>query len=112
MKRYCLALDLKDEASLIAEYEKQHEKVWPELVEGIRSAGIKEMEIYRTGNRLFMVMEVEDSFTFENKAKMDSLNAINEKWETLMWRFQKPLPWAKSGEKWLVMDQIFKLSDQ
>jgi len=25
-----------------------------------------------------------------------------------MWKFQKPLPWAKEGQKWILMDRIFK----
>jgi hypothetical protein len=29
--------------------------------------------------------------------------------EQLMWRFQRVLPEAKPGEKWLPMESIFKL---
>lgn len=29
--------------------------------------------------------------------------------EKLMWKFQKALPEAKPGEKWLLMERIFKL---
>jgi L-rhamnose mutarotase len=67
------------------------------------------MEIYRSGNRLFMIMETDDSFSFERKAAMDGSNPVVQKWEQLMWQFQQPLPWAKKGEKWILMDKIFKL---
>jgi L-rhamnose mutarotase len=30
----------------------------------------------------------------------------------LMWRFQEPLVEAKPGEKWLLMERIFKLEKQ
>ena len=56
--RYCLALDLKDDPAVIAAYEEHHRHVWPEIVQSIRDAGVEVLEIYRTGNRLFMVMEV------------------------------------------------------
>ncbi len=108
-RRYCLALDLKDDPDLMAEYEKYHEKIWPEITRSIRDSGILDMEIYRTGNRLFMVMEVSEGFSFRAKAKADEENPRVAEWEALMWRFQEPLPWAGEGEKWVLMDRIFKL---
>jgi L-rhamnose mutarotase len=109
MKRYCLALDLKDDPELIAEYEAIHKNVWPENIKGIKDAGIEVMDIYRTGNRLFMIMEVNDLFSFENKEAADSVNEKVQEWEKLMWKFQQPLPWAKGNEKWVLMQQIFEL---
>ncbi len=110
MKRYCLALDLKDDAELIAEYEKYHEHVWPEILESIQSAGIISMEIYRVSNRLFMIMETEDDFSFEKKGTMDVSNDKVQEWETLMWQYQQALPFAKAGEKWVQMNKIFSLN--
>jgi L-rhamnose mutarotase len=107
--RHCLTLDLKDDPGLIAEYRRYHEKIWPEITESIRDAGIDDLEIYLLGNRLFMVMEVNDSFSFEAKELSDSLNPKVQEWERLMWRFQQALPRAKPGEKWLPMERIFKL---
>jgi L-rhamnose mutarotase len=109
MKTYYLALDLKDDPALIAEYETWHGRVWPEIKRSIIDSGITRMEIYRTGNRLFMTMETRDKFSFEEKEKSDMNNARVVEWEKLMWKFQQPLPWAKSGEKWLLMQQIFQL---
>jgi len=110
MKRYCLALDLKNDPGLIAEYEDWHQKVWPEIKESIHSAGITAMEIYRLGERLFMVMETWDDFSFENKRRMDEANPKVQEWEELMWKFQQPFPNAKTGEKWMLMKKIFKLN--
>ena len=67
------------------------------------------MEIYRTGNRLFMVMEVTDGFTFEAKGAADAANPKVQEWEQIMWNYQQSLPHAKPGEKWVVMDKIFSL---
>jgi len=109
MKKYCLALDLKDDPQLIAEYENWHKKVWPEVVLSILNSGIEKLEIYRTGNRLFMIMEVSEKFSFEAKNKADQENKKVQEWETLMWKFQQPLPFAKQGEKWVLMNKIFEL---
>lgn len=111
MKRYCLALDLKDDPSLIAEYQHWHkaENGWPEIRKSILDAGIVSMEIYLTGNRLFMIMETDDSFSFERKAVMDAANPKVTEWEQLMWKFQQPLPWAGNGEKWILMTKIYEL---
>ncbi|HVV53870.1 MAG TPA: L-rhamnose mutarotase [Mucilaginibacter sp.] len=111
MKRYGLALDLKDDPTLIAEYEEYHRAVWPEIKKSILDSGITNMEIYRFGNRLFMVMETDDSFTFDRKAAMDAANAKVQEWEQLMWKFQQPVPGSKPGEKWVLMDKIFGLGD-
>jgi L-rhamnose mutarotase len=108
-RRHCLALDLKDDPDLIAEYERHHREVWPEITRSIRESGIEGMEIYRIGNRLFMVMEVSEDFSFETKAEADRTDPRVQEWETLMWRFQQPLPGAGPGEKWIRMERIFKL---
>ncbi len=111
MKRYCLAVDLIDDEKLIAEYEEWHKAVWPEILHSIDSSGITQLEIYRVANRLFMVMEVNEGFSFEEKSKADSSNPKVQEWEKLMWKFQKPLSFAKPGEKWVLMNKIFDLKD-
>jgi L-rhamnose mutarotase len=109
MPRYCLALDLKDDPNLIDEYEKHHKNVWPEIINSITDSGIQDMEIYRTGNKLFMIMETTEDFSFEKKATMDNANPKVQEWESLMWKYQQALPWAKEGEKWILMEKIFTL---
>lgn len=109
MKRHCFTLDLIDDEKLIKAYREFHRAVWPEIKESITSAGIKEMEIYLFNTRLFMIMDVDDSFSFEAKAQADLENEKVQDWEKLMWNYQKVLPGAKPGEKWLLMENIFKL---
>lgn len=108
-RRYCLTLDLKDDPALIAEYKRYHEKIWPEITQSIKSAGIENLEIYLLGTRLFMILEAGPEFSFEAKARADRSNPKVQEWEELMWKFQKALPQAKPGEKWLLMDRIFEL---
>ena len=109
MKRFCLALDLKEDPTLISEYETHHKNVWPEIQKSIRDAGIQKMEIYRTGTRLFMIMETNNSFSFEQKALADAANPTVREWEQLMWKYQQGLPTARPGEKWIIMNKIFEL---
>lgn len=109
MNRYCLALDLVNDPALIAEYELYHKKIWPEIHDSITQSGIEQMEIYRAGNRLFMIMEVNDSFSFAAKSAADATNLKVQEWEQLMWKYQQALPVAKPGEKWILMDKIFSL---
>ena len=108
-RRYCLTLDLKHDPKLIAEYKRYHQEIWPEVTQSIRDAGIEDMEIYLLGTRMFMVMEVSEDFSFDAKASADRLDPKVQEWEKLMWTFQNPLPEAKPGEKWLLMERIFKL---
>ena len=108
-RRFCLTLDLTDDPALVAEYVRRHKKIWPEITQSIRDSGIEDLEIYRFGTRMFMIMEVNDSFSFEAKAKADRSNRKVQEWEELMWRFQQAAPGSRPGEKWSLMERIFKL---
>ena len=111
MKRYSLTLDLKNDPELIRQYEMLHKEVWPEIISSIKDAGIENMEIYRYGTRLFMIMEVNDDFSFEKKKHADMNNIKVQEWEELMWKYQQPLPGNLMGEKWKLMDKIFELKE-
>src|SRR5579871_1227824 len=110
MPRCCLTLDLKDDPRLIAEYRAHHDAIWPEVVRSLKDAGIQELEIYLLGTRLFMILETVEGFSFEEKLKADAANPKVREWEELMWKYQQPLPGSKPGEKWRLMDEIFRLS--
>ncbi len=73
-RRFCFTLDLKNDPALIAEYKKYHEKIWPEITDGIKNSGIEDLEIYLFGTRMFMIMEVNESFSFDKKVKADQQN--------------------------------------
>lgn len=111
MKRFCYSCDLKDDPALIEEYKKYHApgNTWPEITQSLRDAGIVKMQIYLTGNRLFMIMEVNETFDPQIKAEMDAANPKVQEWEKLMWNYQQALPWSKKGQKWVPMEKIFQL---
>ena len=109
-KRICLALDLINDPNLISEYIEYHKNVWPEIKESLLDSGIEKAEIYHTDDRLFMILDVNDSFSLSKKKKMDNSNPIVNEWENLMWKYQKSLPSAKKREKWVLMKKVFDLS--
>ena len=113
-KKYYYACDLKNDSKLIAEYKNYHSmgNTWPEITKGIKDTGILDMQIYLTGNRMFMIVEVDDTFDPIRKAKMDFNNPIVQEWESLMSRYQQALPWAEEGEKWIELEKIFQLNDE
>jgi len=110
-KLHCLTLDLKDQKVLIDTYEKFHRKIWPEITESIKEAGIEHMEIYRWNTRLFMIIEVNESFSFDRKARMDAENQKVQEWESLMSQFQQPLKGTSNNEKWQLMKKVFDLNE-
>ena len=97
---------------MVAEYRRYHEKIWPEITKSIHDAGVVRLEIYLHGTRMCMIMEVNETFSFQRKADADRTNPRVQEWETLMWKFQQPLPDARPGEKWVLMDRIFKLESE
>lgn len=107
MKRYSLTLDLKNDPELIGQYEEFHNEVWPEIISSIKDAGIVNMQVYRYETRLFMIMDVNDDFSFEKKQKADMNNEKVQEWEELMWKYQQPLEGPKKVEKWKLMNKIF-----
>jgi L-rhamnose mutarotase len=112
--RHVLLIDLADDAEAIAQYEAWHAAgaVPPAIVASIRGAGIETMEIYRTGNRLVMIMETAAGFDPDRKAAADAADPAVQGWEAMMDTVQCPLPWALNGSKWTPAEPIFSLADQ
>lgn len=110
--RHCLALDLHDDPDLIAAYEHHHRQVWPEVLAHLRTQGVRELEIFRLGTRMVMVMDTDDAvFDAARMADAERGDPRLRAWEDLMWSFQKATPWTPEGSKWTPMQPIFRLTD-
>ncbi len=110
--RHCLALDLKDDPALIAQYEAHHRAVWPEVLAHLRDHGVRELEIFRLGTRMVMVMDTDDAvFDAARMAAAESGDPRLQAWEELMWKFQAATPWTPDGAKWTPMQCLFRLTD-
>ncbi|MBS1815025.1 MAG: L-rhamnose mutarotase [Acidobacteria bacterium] len=111
MKTYCLALDLKDDSELIAEYLHYHqpEGIWPEVAEQIKKDGVLSEQIYKIGTRMVMVLNTTDDFSFEAKSASNKASPVMQQWEALMDKYQQKLPEAGPGDKWVLMEKIFEI---
>lgn len=111
VKRYCQTLDLRDNPELIREYRSRHssERVWPEILEGIRQVGILEMEIYIIGTRLFMIVETPIDFNWEEAMQRLSTLPRQAEWEDYMSQLQQAAPGLSSAEKWRPLERMFYL---
>ena len=111
VKRYCRTMELKPDDALIREYVHRHSQgeVWPEILEGIRSVGILEMEIYLQGNRLFMIVDVPVDFDWDSAMERLGTLPRQQEWEDFMAIFQQCREGNKATEKWQMMERIFYL---
>lgn len=112
-KRYCQTLDLREDAALIRQYREAHSrgKVWREILDGIRSVGILEMEIYIAGNRLFMIVETPLDFDWDSAMARLARLPRQAEWEAFTGTFQKVREGQTSDEKWQIMERMFRLYD-
>jgi len=113
-ERHVLLVDIADEPEAVAAYEAWHAPgaVPAPVVASIRAAGITAMDIYRTGGRLVMVMETDASFDAAAKAAADAADPAVQAWEAKMDAYQRRLPWAEPGVKWVEARRIFSLAEQ
>lgn len=111
MRRHVLTVDLRDDPAAIASYRDYHQRVWPEVIAGLREAGVASMDIRILGRRLVMVLELQDGLNIEQvfAAHVASHPRVQE-WERLMKGLLVRPPDAPPGEWWAVMEPIFQLS--
>lgn len=107
MKRYCQTLELRDDPELIGQYLEAHRNVWPEVIEGQREVGILDMQIFRAGRRLFMIMDTVDGFDFDRDNARLAAMPRQKEWEAYVARFQGCDPNLPSSGKWQLMERIF-----
>lgn len=110
MRTFAQAIDLVDDAAAIAEYERLHRTVWPEVTLALRSIGIRSMRIFRCGTRLFMVIETDDGFDPSRDYAAYAEHPRAREWDALMRRFQRQVPGAVPGQWWTPMDLVFELA--
>ena len=111
MSRYVLTVDLRDDPAAIAAYRDYHQRVWPEVLDSLRSAGVERMEILICGRRLVMLLELNNGLDIGRVfATHAASNPRVQEWERLMQSLQEPSADAPPGEWWAVMEPLFKLS--
>jgi L-rhamnose mutarotase len=111
MQIYCLALDLQEDPALIEDYKRYHRlnEIWPPVLATICTGGVLSEEIYLAGNRLIMILTTTNDFSWDARNAANATNPDLQRWEELMWKYQKALPFAQPGEKWVRMEKIFEV---
>lgn len=111
VRRYCRTLQLRDNPELIAMYRDRHAEgnIWPEILEGIRSVGILEMEIYIRGTLLFMIIETAPDLDLDDAMTRLATLPRQQEWEDYMSIFQDCGAGATSNQKWQPMERMFHL---
>ena len=104
MARYAFKLRLKEDA--IDEYEREHQRVWPELLAKLKEVGISEYSIFRRGQELVLCLCVED---FEKAWDELDRDPVNRRWQEFMSRLFEPVPDQTNGERFAMMKEVFYL---
>jgi L-rhamnose mutarotase len=112
-KRYCKTLSLEDDPQLIEEYKNAHApgSAWPEITKGMSDVGIIDMEIYLSGNQLFMIMDTIPGFDHDAAMAELANKPRQGEWEAYVARFQKTRGTASAKEKWKLVERIYKMGE-
>jgi len=104
MPRYAFQLRLKADA--IGEYEREHQRVWPELLAKLKEVGISDYSIFRRGQELVLCLRVDD---FERAWDALERDPVNQRWQQFMSRLFEPVPDIAPGERFAMMHEVFRL---
>ena len=104
MPRYAFKLRIKPDA--IEEYEREHQRVWPELLDKLKEVGISDYSVFRRGQDLTLVLRAEDFDTAWNQLDKDP---VNQRWQEFMSRLFEPVPDQQSGERFAMLKEVFYL---
>jgi len=104
MPRYAFKLRIKPDA--IEEYEREHRRVWPELLAKLKEVGISDYSIFRRGQELVLVLRVDD---FEKAWDELDRDPVNQRWQVFMSRLFEPVPGIEEGERFAMMKEVFYL---
>lgn len=116
VRQEVLLLDISSDPSLVSKYIDHHApgNMPKSIVDSIRypGSGVLNMRIFNFADRLVMIMDVEDDFSFESKAASDGSNPEVESWESLMAQFQREIvdPTGQQTGKWKRTQLCFDLS--
>jgi L-rhamnose mutarotase len=104
MPRYAFKLRIKPDA--IDEYEREHQRVWPELLSKLKEVGISEYSIFRRGQDLVLSLRVDD---FDKAWDQLDRDPVNQRWQFYMSRLFEPVPDKQDGERFAMMREVFYL---
>ncbi|MBB4035851.1 L-rhamnose mutarotase [Dysgonomonas hofstadii] len=110
-KRFCQVITLNTET--LEDYKFWHgsKNIWKEIPQGIRKAGILDMEIYMISNQAFMIIETPLDFDWDEAFGRLATYERQAEWEEFVSKFQVAGSGKRSEEKWQLIERIFSLSE-
>ena len=66
----------------LAEYKKRHDEIWPELVEVLKAAGIRNYSIWNVGDEVFGYYECEMGAAYAARTQAES--PVVKRWDEYM----------------------------
>jgi L-rhamnose mutarotase len=106
MKRYGMVVGIR--AEKLEEYKRLHSAVWPQIVELLSKAHVRNFSIFHKDELLFGYFEYYGSDLAGDFARMNA-DPIVKEWYRLTEPCQMPLPPRKEGEWWAQMDEVFHM---
>jgi len=79
MSHYAWVLEVRP--GYEAEYKKRHDEIWPEMLETLREAGLRNYNIFRHGLHLFGYFETDDLAAAQEHL---ANSAVNKRWAEFM----------------------------
>jgi L-rhamnose mutarotase len=111
IKRYCQYLKLNPETLEQYKYWHNSRHIWKEIPEGIRKAGILNMEIFLFQDHAFMIVETPPDFQWDEAFGRLATFERQAEWEAFVSQFQEAGEGKRSEEKWQLMERIFSLRE-
>ncbi len=75
------AFTLRVRPDRIDEYLEAHRNVWPEMLDALRAAGVRNYTIFRSGNQMFGYFESDD---LERAGSYLAVQEVNRRWQDAM----------------------------
>jgi L-rhamnose mutarotase len=104
MPRYAFKLRIRRDA--IEQYEIEHKRVWPELLEKLKQVGISDYFIFRHDQDLFLTLCVDN---FDRAWDELDRDPVNKRWQAFMSQLFEPTPDQEPGERFAMMKEVFHL---
>jgi L-rhamnose mutarotase len=97
VERYCFVLRVRPGQE--AEYKRRHDEIWPELVEAIHAAGIRNFTIFLRGRDVIGFFECHDPDPAAALGRMEQLE-VSARWDEHMRDVLEPSDGASPVEVW------------
>lgn len=108
MRRVCFTLQVKPE--LLAEYQRRHAAVWPEMLEALRDNGWHDYSLFLREDGLLVGYFLTDDL--DACLRGMAATEVNAKWQAEMASFFAELPGGRPDTSFHVLEEVFNLADQ